>query len=69
MTHHNIKRELSDAETVLRKEPMTTNYEKMIQKNLSGLFEKLPPDLETRLGDFEGFTQRVSEFVLSQPDD
>jgi len=50
MTHHNIKRELSDAETVLRKEPMTTNYEKMIQKNLSGLFEKLPPDLETRLG-------------------
>lgn len=29
---------------------MTTNYEKMIQKNLSGLFEKLPPDLEARLG-------------------
>ena len=29
---------------------MTTNYEKMIQENLSGLFEKLPPDLEARLG-------------------
>ncbi len=29
---------------------MTTNYEKMIHENLSGLFEKLPPDLETRLG-------------------
>ena len=29
---------------------MTTNYEKMIHENLSGLFEKLPPDLEARLG-------------------
>jgi len=29
---------------------MTTNYEKMIRENLSGLFEKLPSDLETRLG-------------------
>jgi uncharacterized protein DUF3786 len=29
---------------------MTTNYEKIIQKNLSGLFEKLSPDLEARLG-------------------
>jgi Domain of unknown function (DUF3786) len=29
---------------------MTTNYEKMIKANLSGLFEKLPPDLEVRLG-------------------
>jgi hypothetical protein len=29
---------------------MTTNYEKMIQENLSGLFEKLPPGLEARLG-------------------
>ena len=25
--------------------------------------------LETRLGDFEGFMERVSDFVLSQPDD
>lgn len=29
---------------------MTTNYEKMIHENLSGLFEKRPPDLEARLG-------------------
>ena len=29
---------------------MTTTYEKLIQENLSGLFDKLPPDLETRLG-------------------
>ena len=29
---------------------MTTNYEKMIHENLSGLFEKLPPNLEARLG-------------------
>jgi len=29
---------------------MTTNYEKMITENLSGLFEKRPPDLEARLG-------------------
>ncbi len=29
---------------------MTTTYEKLITKNLSGLFDKLPPDLEARLG-------------------
>jgi hypothetical protein len=29
---------------------MTTTYEKLITENLSGLFDKLPPDLETRLG-------------------
>ena len=29
---------------------MATNYEKMIEANLSTLFETLPPDLETRLG-------------------
>jgi len=34
----------------MRKEAMTTNYEKMIHENLSGLFKKLPPDLEARLG-------------------
>ena len=29
---------------------MTTNYEKMIEANLSSLFEHLPADLEARLG-------------------
>ena len=41
---------------------MATHYEKMIQKNLGALFEKLPPDLEKRLGAFkrdEGFSLRA----------
>jgi hypothetical protein len=41
---------------------MTTNYEKMIKENFSGLFENLPADLEARLGatkSGEGFSLRA----------
>jgi hypothetical protein len=41
---------------------MTTHYEKIIQENLSALFEKLPMDLEARLGaskDGTGFSLRA----------